>query len=640
MPIFKCKMCGGDLEIAEGAGIAECPYCGTRQTVPRMDSERKANLYDRANHFRRSNEFDKAEGIYEQVLNEDPTDAEAYWSLVLCRYGIEYVEDPATHKRVPTVNRAQYTSVLADENYKKAAEYADTLQRELYEEEAKAINEIQRGILEISEKEDPFDIFICYKETDAQGRRTPDSVLAYDLYTALEKEGYRVFFSRVTLEDKLGTEYEPYIFAALNSAKAMIVLGTKPEFFNAAWVKNEWSRYLALIRGGERKTLIPAYRDMDPYDLPEEFSHLQAQDMSKLGAIQDIIRGLKKLTNKDEQRTAPARIYGNTTGLERLLLNAETFMKLKETEKADKCYSDAVRDYPEDYRGWWGKITCSALHIPECSGNQDKLDARMKQIGQWFEHVRQLCSKEECPILEMKYVEYLRQAAVLDAGIWREKTEQIKMEQLNAINASRNRIQNLKETIADKKQSFKSEGSSDQQRFRDFDKRMIDAENERIRKERDNSINKVLGVIASIIWLFFVVGFFAEPPKGAFWRIVCIIILLLSLGIPVDLLSRNPRKAMESKIKDIQLERESFKKEIEAKPALEKKEIQRLEASITSEENYIVRINKATEQLERYMAEHREEHIRYFHALRCKEIGVDIPAPDSIEIPTELRVGS
>ena len=36
--------------------------------------------------------------------------AEAYWSIVLCRYGIEYVEDPATHKRIPTVNRAQYTS--------------------------------------------------------------------------------------------------------------------------------------------------------------------------------------------------------------------------------------------------------------------------------------------------------------------------------------------------------------------------------------------------------------------------------------------------------------------------------------------------------------------------------------------------
>ena len=300
MSIFKCKMCGGDLEIAEGASVAECQYCGSKQTLPRFDSERKTNLYDRANHFRRNNEFDKAEGIYENILNEDPTDAEAYWSLVLCRYGIEYVEDPATHKRVPTVNRAQYTSVFADENYKKAVECADALQRELYEAEAKAIDDIQRGILEISEKEEPFDVFICYKETDAQGRRTPDSVLANELYHELTKEGFKVFFSRITLEDKLGTAYEPYIFAALNSARVMVVLGTKPEYFNAVWVKNEWSRYLALIRSGAKKSLIPAYRDMDPYDLPEEFSHLQAQDMSKLGFMPDLIRGVKKLLAKDE----------------------------------------------------------------------------------------------------------------------------------------------------------------------------------------------------------------------------------------------------------------------------------------------------------------------------------------------------
>ena len=296
MAVFKCKMCGGALDIKGNETVAVCEYCGTRQTLPRLDDGRRANLYDRANHFRRNNEYDKAMSIYEQLLNEDGADAEAYWSLVLCRYGIEYVEDPYTRRRVPTVNRAQYTSVFDDEDYKSALKYADGYQKSVYEEEAKAINEIQKGILEVSRKEEPFDIFICYKETDADGRRTPDSVLAGELYQELTKEGFKVFFSRITLEDKLGTAYEPYIFAALNSAKVMVVLGTKPEYFNAVWVKNEWSRYLALIKNGAKKTLIPAYRGMDPYDLPDEFSNLQAQDMSKLGFMQDLIRGIKKIT--------------------------------------------------------------------------------------------------------------------------------------------------------------------------------------------------------------------------------------------------------------------------------------------------------------------------------------------------------
>ena len=53
----------------------------------------------------------------------------------------------------------------------------------------------------------------------------------------------------------------------------------------------------------------PAYRDMDPYDLPDEFSHLQAQDMSKLGFMQDLIRGIKKLAAAaaEEARVAKLR---------------------------------------------------------------------------------------------------------------------------------------------------------------------------------------------------------------------------------------------------------------------------------------------------------------------------------------------
>lgn len=344
MAFFKCKMCGGDLDISAGMSIAECQYCGTKQTLPKLDDDKKATLYDRANHFRRNNEFDKAMGIYEQILNEDSADAEAYWSLVLCRYGIEYVEDPASRKRIPTVNRAQFTSVFDDENYKSALQYADGYQRSIYEEEAKAINEIQKGILAISQQEEPFDVFICYKETDANGRRTPDSVLANDLYHQLKQEGFKVFFARITLEDKLGTAYEPYIFAALNSAKVMVVLGTKSEYFNAVWVRNEWSRYLSLIKSGAKKILIPAYKDMDPYDLPEEFAHLQSQDMSKLGFMQDLIRGIKKIASVDEPKTVVREaVQGGGTDKATLLKRAALFLNDGDWKSANE-YCEKVLD--------------------------------------------------------------------------------------------------------------------------------------------------------------------------------------------------------------------------------------------------------------------------------------------------------
>lgn len=362
MAVFKCKMCGGVLEINDNQTVATCEYCGTTQTLPKLDDDKRANMYDRANHFRRNNEYDKAMGIYEQILNEDNTDAEAYWSLVLCKYGIEYVEDPTTHKRIPTVNRAQYTSIFDDDNYKSALQYADGYQKQVYQEEAKAINEIQKNILAISQNEEPFDVFICYKETDNAGRRTPDSVLANDLYYQLTQEGFKVFFARITLEDKLGTAYEPYIFAALNSAKAMVVLGTKPEFFNAVWVRNEWSRYLSLIKQGQKKVLIPAYKDMDPYDLPDEFSHLQAQDMSKLGFMQDLIRGIKKIVQADTPTATVVKetVVSGQTNIAPLLKRAFIFLEDGNWASADE-YCEKVLDIdPENAQAYLGKLMANS----------------------------------------------------------------------------------------------------------------------------------------------------------------------------------------------------------------------------------------------------------------------------------------
>jgi len=350
-------MCGGDLEVTGSVGT--CQYCGTKQTLPNLDDDRRAVLYDRASHFRRQNDFDKAAEIYQTILNEDKTDAEAYWSLVLCKYGVEYVEDPKTKRRIPTCHRTQFTSVLSDEDYKQALKYADESQRVIYEAEASAINAIQKGILEVSNKEEPYDVFICYKETDESGNRTKDSLRAQEIYYQLEKEGYKIFFSRITLEDKLGHQYEPYIFAALSSAKVMLVVGTKPEHFNAVWVRNEWSRFLALMKDNKDKLLIPCYSDMDPYDLPGELSLMQSQDMSKIGFIQDLIRGIKKIVSADTPKVAVKEtviVSGTNTEVEPLLERAFMFLEDGDFSKADDFCEQVLNLQPKNAKAYLGKL--------------------------------------------------------------------------------------------------------------------------------------------------------------------------------------------------------------------------------------------------------------------------------------------
>lgn len=43
MAIFKCKMCGGSLDIADGVSVATCEYCGTKQTVSKFTFPKKRN---------------------------------------------------------------------------------------------------------------------------------------------------------------------------------------------------------------------------------------------------------------------------------------------------------------------------------------------------------------------------------------------------------------------------------------------------------------------------------------------------------------------------------------------------------------------------------------------------------------------
>lgn len=360
--IIKCKMCGGDIDFIPGATYGTCEYCGSTSTIPQAEDENKLNRYNRANHFRRQCEFDKAVAAYEKILEQDDTDAEAHWGAVISRFGIEYVEDPATHQRIPTCHRVQVASILTDEDYLAAVENApDEESRRIYQEEAARIAEIQKEILAISANEKPYDVFICYKETDENGQRTRDSQWAQDVYYGLTEQGLKVFFSRITLEDKLGQQYEPYIFAALNSAKVMVVIGSRPEYFNAVWVKNEWSRYLSLMKHDHKRLLIPCYRDMDPYDLPEELSMLQSQDMSKIGFMQDLLRGIQKVMQQPTSapqvvRVETATVETNAPGVTSLLKRAALFLEDGDTASAREYYDRVLDIDPECAEAYMGKV--------------------------------------------------------------------------------------------------------------------------------------------------------------------------------------------------------------------------------------------------------------------------------------------
>lgn len=422
MNVIKCKMCGGDLEIKQGSTIAVCTYCGTQQTVLTADNERKTKLYNRAHELRLNNDFDQALGVFETIIAEFPDEAEAYWGLCLCKYGIEYVDDPITKLKVPTCHRTCYDSIMNDDDYRRAVDLAGITARNLYYNEAIQIDAIQRTILTIARNERPYDIFICYKESDGR-QRTKDSVLAQDIYDALvDQGGYKVFFSRITLEDKLGEEFEPYIFSALNTAKVMLVVGTSNSNMNSVWVKNEWSRYLKLMKSDKSKLLIPCYADMDAYDLPEEFRNLQAQDMNKIGFMQDLLRGIKKVVNPSGAASEKTAV---STDINKLLKRIDNFIEENNWTSANE-YCERVLDAdPDNVQAYLYKLLIDK-RVTEVKALKNCFDSFEGNVN--YQRLTKIA--DEKLKLELKgYIDYIREKKNRER-VAREKAERQRLAEL------------------------------------------------------------------------------------------------------------------------------------------------------------------------------------------------------------------
>ncbi len=353
---LKCKQCGGNI-VPEGTEYGTCDSCGVKSALPKISDEKKLNLLNRANELRQRGEYDKAIFSYENLIKEDDTDPEVFFSLALTKHGIEYVLDPKSNNRVPVCHRLSYSLLTNDNDYLKALELSTEYNRSLYESQGKEIAKIQTKILQISRNETPYDIFICYKESDS-GRRTNDSEYAYDIYRKLTSLKYKVFFARVSLT--AGVEYEPAIFAALNSTKIMILIGTKTEYLESVWVKNEWSRFLKLMSQDTKKTMITCYKNIDAYSLPPELQPFQSLELGTFESNQKLIESIQRVitTTKDDNASMNTDITHSSFSKDADKLNAKILglLRLDDFKKATINSAKMTDEYPGDPRGWANTI--------------------------------------------------------------------------------------------------------------------------------------------------------------------------------------------------------------------------------------------------------------------------------------------
>ena len=387
MGALKCKMCGSNLEIEDSITVCKCEKCGTSQTVPDIEDDKELKLFERAGRLRFNCDFDKAAGIYDTITDSYPEEAEGYWGLILCKYGIEYADD-ASGKKIPVCHRTSYNSVMDEEDFELVMENSNSESRAIYREEAKIIEETRKEYIRIAESEQPYDIYISYRAQDDNGDKTPVSEIAGHLYNKLTSAGYRVFLSEAALKGKKRSDCEPYIYSALNSANVMLALGTSYDDYNDVWVKNEWNRYLEIAVKNKNKCLIPCYKDVDEYDIPKEFAGLKVCQLGNDDTFNNIMAEIANVVkpesvNQPAPQTEPAEEIEleeieiiEPVDINKLLDEGFAAIADKNWKEANKLFFQVLDEEPDNSKAYWGQL----LVQQECTNAREMADNLYLQV--------------------------------------------------------------------------------------------------------------------------------------------------------------------------------------------------------------------------------------------------------------------
>lgn len=387
MGALKCKMCGSNLEIEDSITVCKCEKCGTSQTVPDIEDDKELKLFERAGRLRFNCDFDKAAGIYDTITDSYPEEAEGYWGLILCKYGIEYADD-ASGKKIPVCHRTSYNSVMDEEDFELVMENSNSESRAIYREEAKIIEETRKEYIRIAESEQPYDIYISYRAQDDNGDKTPVSEIAGHLYNKLTSAGYRVFLSEAALKGKKRSDCEPYIYSALNSANVMLALGTSYDDYNDVWVKNEWNRYLEIAVKNKNKCLIPCYKDVDEYDIPKEFAGLKVCQLGNDDTFNNIMAEIANVVkpesvNQPAPQTEPAEEIEleeieiiEPVDINKLLDEGFAAISDKNWKEANKLFFQVLDEEPDNSKAYWGQL----LVQQECTNAREMADNLYLQV--------------------------------------------------------------------------------------------------------------------------------------------------------------------------------------------------------------------------------------------------------------------
>ena len=141
----------------------------------------------------------------------------------------------------------------------------------------------------------PYDVFISFKNSDANGRPTKESITAKRLYDSLTANGLNVFFSNAELENTGKGQYSIAIDEALDSSMFLIAVGSSHDHLNSKWVRYEWESFLNDVRSEIKPNaeVFVVFEEMKTHELPRALRQQQAFDAADSGAFERLYNFIK-----------------------------------------------------------------------------------------------------------------------------------------------------------------------------------------------------------------------------------------------------------------------------------------------------------------------------------------------------------
>jgi tetratricopeptide (TPR) repeat protein len=111
----------------------------------------------------------------------------------------------------------------------------------------------------------------------------------------------------------------------------------------------------------KEKHLIPCFKGIDADDMPKEFARLQAQDLGKVGAIQDLLRGIEKILPRQTETVKETVVVqqpavGSNPTVDSYLKRAFMFLEDGDWKSANEYCEKVLDQDPENAQAYLGKL--------------------------------------------------------------------------------------------------------------------------------------------------------------------------------------------------------------------------------------------------------------------------------------------